>query len=271
MRWDTPAECQTHTFRKNDDHLTLHLVLRGRFEAAQDKARASVEPGHMLLVSDPGWVKRYWRDECEVFNLSINRQALDRVLASELGVDLMQPLKFDNLALARPAATATFARFIENLWLDLTQADSCFRNSHLSGHAERTLSLMLLQCFPHNYRHRFDEPAARGGAPFYVRRVQEYIHAHSSAALSFDDLLAVAGISARSLHYGFQASLGVTPMKYLKQVRLNQARDALAGSARTGETITSIALRCGYASLSRFSCDYKAFFGEGPAQSRRRG
>ena len=42
-------------------------------------------------------------------------------------------------------------------------------------------------------------------APWYVRRVEDFIVAHARDDLSLDDMLqAAAGISARALHKGFR-------------------------------------------------------------------
>ena len=48
------------------------------------------------------------------------------------------------------------------------------------------------------------------------------------ATMLLADLARVAGTSARSLQYAFREQYGTTPTRYLRQVRLDRARDDLA-------------------------------------------
>ena len=77
-------------------------------------------------------------------------------------------------------------------------------------------------------------------------------------------------MSPRTLQYGFRRHRGTTPLQYLKRVRLDLAREALLQARTTGERITDIAGRVGYASASRFSRDYRERFGEAPSVTRLR-
>jgi len=60
----------------------------------------------------------------------------------------------------------------------------------------------------------------------------------------------------------FRAVARVSPMRYLKQLRMDQARQMMvACGLRAGEAAT----RIGYASASHFARDFKAIFGASPA------
>lgn len=74
------------------------------------------------------------------------------------------------------------------------------------------------------------------------------------------------GVSRRTLQNGFHRLLDVSPLAYLKAVRLHQARQALkhAGS------VTEAATTCGFWHFGHFSQDYLALFGERPSQTLRR-
>ena len=103
--------------------------------------------------------------------------------------------------------------------------------------------------------------------PRHVRKVQEYLNAHAHEPVRAEDLARVAGVSLRSLYAGFKAFSGVSPMQYLKDLRLERARaDLLAGKGSVG----SVALLWGFGHLGRFSADYRARFGESPSESLRR-
>jgi transcriptional regulator GlxA family with amidase domain len=108
-------------------------------------------------------------------------------------------------------------------------------------------------------------------SPYYVRRAQDFLHAHSSRTVTVAEITAIAGVSSRALYYGFERYLGATPMKYLKQIRLDSARAALRKARTSRETVTDVALAAGYSNLSRFCRDYRAQFGETPSATMREG
>ena len=59
-------------------------------------------------------------------------------------------------------------------------------------------------------------------------------------------------------------------MGFLREQRLLQARQKLERAASTGESVTDIALGCGFNHLGKFAQIYRARFGETPSETRRR-
>jgi AraC family ethanolamine operon transcriptional activator len=103
-----------------------------------------------------------------------------------------------------------------------------------------------------------------------VRKARAFIHANHGASLRLSDLCRQAHAQARTLEYGFREILGITPIAYLKVLRLHRARERLR-DAGTRQSVTQIALECGFCHLSQFSMDYRRQFGERPSDTRRRG
>lgn len=76
----------------------------------------------------------------------------------------------------------------------------------------------------------------------------------------------MAGLSARSIQYAFQEHYGTTPMRYLRKVRLDRAREDLRqGNA----TVADIASYWGFSNMGRFAREYRTLFGEFPSDTRR--
>lgn len=78
-----------------------------------------------------------------------------------------------------------------------------------------------------------------------------------------------AGMSESSFFSRFRATIGTTPLQYLKTLRLTMARVLLEAGA---ESITEVALQVGYGSHSQLSRDFRRAFGHAPSEvaSRRR-
>ncbi|MGC5171740.1 AraC family transcriptional regulator [Micromonospora sp. DT81.3] len=84
------------------------------------------------------------------------------------------------------------------------------------------------------------------------------------------DATAAIGVPLRTLQEHVRAAAGTTPSALLRDARYRRAHELLAASDQTHESVTSIAQRCGFGHLGRFSVDYRARYGESPAQTLRR-
>ena len=79
-----------------------------------------------------------------------------------------------------------------------------------------------------------------------------------------------AAISPRTLLRAFQAARRISPCRYLRTVRLAQAREALLLSSGGPGTVTEIAMRFGFLELGRFATLYRKTYGECPSATLRR-
>ena len=103
-----------------------------------------------------------------------------------------------------------------------------------------------------------------------IEQARRYIHANLEGALRISNICEAAGIRSRALEYGFRALLGMSPLSYVKALRLNHVYRLLLSPESAGRTITTIAMDSGFCHLSQFAADYHKFFGESPSITRRR-
>ncbi|WP_395023236.1 AraC family transcriptional regulator [Dongia sp.] len=104
-------------------------------------------------------------------------------------------------------------------------------------------------------------------APAAVLKATEYMRRAYPRPITCADAAKVAGISTAHLHGLFKQWLGVTPGRYLGEIRLDRARDRLTASA---EPIVEIALGVGFSEQSAFTRAFRRRFGESPAAYRRK-
>ncbi len=102
-----------------------------------------------------------------------------------------------------------------------------------------------------------------------VKRVIEYLQFHASELPDIQTLCFIAELSERSLQYGFIEYLGLTPIQYLRIVRLNGVRADLFEAHQSTNTVSDIALKWGFIEFGRFSKDYKQLFLELPSKTLR--
>ena len=103
-----------------------------------------------------------------------------------------------------------------------------------------------------------------------VKRVRDYVMAHSRAPITVVDLSRVAGVSPRTLRNGFHEQFGIGPKAYLTALRLSSARRSLREAAPSSTTVTEVALENGFWHLGRFAQAYRRHFGELPTTTLNR-
>lgn len=95
-----------------------------------------------------------------------------------------------------------------------------------------------------------------------INRVVEYLHHRYGEKVTVDEMAAVAAMSPSHFSRVFRKETGHSPLNYLIDLRLAKARRLLV----SGETcVTSVALRCGFASHSHFTDTFRKRFGCPPS------
>ena len=108
-----------------------------------------------------------------------------------------------------------------------------------------------------------------GPMTWQVRRAESYIETHWNETITIGKLARATAASARSIFHHFKISRGLSPMSFVKAVRLAHAREMLQQTGTT-HTVTETAIACGFGNLGHFSSDYFKRFGELPSETLRR-
>jgi AraC family transcriptional regulator len=102
-----------------------------------------------------------------------------------------------------------------------------------------------------------------------INRVIDHIDEHLGDELTLADLADVACFSRFHFHRIFSAMVGETIADYLKRVRLQAAASRLVNNPR--DSVTDIALACGFSSPSVFARAFRDRFGTSASAWRNRG
>ena len=128
----------------------------------------------------------------------------------------------------------------------------------------------ILFAADHSLLARLLEPV-EATLPGSVRRAQEILHDRADEAFTVDDLAAATGMSARGLQSAFRQHLDMTPMEYLRGVRLERAHADLLAADPSRTTVGQIAHRWGFAHVGRFASRYHDRYGTAPSSTLRSG
>lgn len=98
-----------------------------------------------------------------------------------------------------------------------------------------------------------------------VQAAQRYIEQHCCAGITPDDAARHVAMSTRTLARRFAAALGVAPVQYILQCRIEQAKRLLA---RRGLGLRRVAIECGFSDEAVFRRAFKQVTGQAPSAWR---
>jgi len=243
----------------------VQMPLQGA--AAVESGSQRIESSFKLAsVLSPGdSAKMRWNGDSDQIILRISRSLVERTLIGYLGHPLEQPLRFE---LGFQWQECAAWRCLLSYLLDCaTHYPQLAQHKLIMTQIEQLTASTLLMTHQHNYSET--APARRSTIlPRHVRRAQDYLQSHAHEPITAEQLALAAGVSLRSLYTGFKDFLGVSPMHYLRDLRMAQVHTELTSGEVTN--IGGVALRWGFTHMGRFSNDYKLRYGETPSQTLRR-
>ncbi len=95
-----------------------------------------------------------------------------------------------------------------------------------------------------------------------IARLIEHVSAHLNEEITIEDMAAHVGMSRAVFHRKFKEATTMSPLQFVKGIRLNNAAMKMAG----GMTVHEAAMDVGYASPSQFSREFKRAYGQSPKQ-----
>lgn len=101
--------------------------------------------------------------------------------------------------------------------------------------------------------------------PEAIQRVRQHIEDSIGEEIAVSDLASIAELTPQHLIASFRKHMGLTPMRYLWQIRADRGRMLLLQS---GLSVSEIAYQCGYKNPFHFSRHLRQNFGMTPTEVR---
>ncbi len=114
----------------------------------------------------------------------------------------------------------------------------------------------------HTFSHRLEKPSPCTSNA-RIQQVEDFIHENWNENLTLEDLTSVAKVSGKTLGQDFVKKHGVSPSRYIRDLRLSKARAILLKTPE--RSVMCIALQCGFSSLGHFASAYRQKYGELPS------
>jgi AraC-like DNA-binding protein len=247
----------------------INVPLDGEVLSSCGHQQVAATPSMAAVFNPRGrTVLDVWRSGTTQLCLKIERKRLEDEVARFIGQPLKRPLQF---VLPMDLASAHGQRWLHALRLlsdELDHPGGPISHPLLATEVERLIIGALIWGQPHSYSEQMRQPGEIL-RPRHVHLAMQAVDAHPEAAWTAGALAEVAGVGLRSLEDGFRRHLGMTPLQYLRAVRLDRADEDLCG-ATPETTVTDVAFRWGFSHLGRFTEAYRQRFGRRPSETLRR-
>jgi AraC-like DNA-binding protein len=248
--------------RGSTPKVCLHVPERGRYRYAFGRQVHDVGPGEAILLPTRWEHTRRGGAGGTISALALDDEAWQREIRARLPKpapdDVVHPTR---LELASPALRGLKSS-IDALFGAATEPDvPPARRALLEAACVEALAGALWR-----------ESAWTPVPAVAARRVADlegWIDAHLEEPLTLGRLCAVAGVGGRSLQQAFLSRRGMSPMRFVVERRLHRAHARLSGSGRR-DSVSAVALECGFGHLGRFGTLYREVYGEPPSQTLRR-
>ncbi|MFE3769804.1 AraC family transcriptional regulator [Streptomyces sp. NPDC057579] len=233
----------------------------GGLRATLDEATAGVaNPGDTQELRPlPGRRTRF-------LGLRIDAALVHQEFAALTGRPPVSTVRFDfalDLADSKGRAVRLLVR---SLLEQLDSADPLFRRAELQRSQLRCLVTALLLAQPHSHTGELHD-GPQPGFPRSLRAALAFIEANLAEHISLGDIAGAAGCSPRTLSSAFRGRLGLSPLSYVRNLRLDRIREDILAST---DPVGTIAYRWGVSHLGRFAGEYRARFAELPSDTAAR-
>ena len=217
---------------------------------------------------DAGITVTRWPGGSRHLQVKIDQLAVDRALETLLLGALDSPVAFGAALPLQARAAQDWVRLLLMVHRQLECPDNLLQHSLVWDPLVESLIHGLLLVADHPYSQALAAPAAPG-RPGAVRDAMDIIEAGPHLPLTTSTLARQCHVSVRALQAGFRRHLGMSPMAYLRVVRLQRAHRDLRSADADHSTVACIAHRWGFTHLGRFAAAHKEMFGQTPLQILR--
>jgi AraC-like DNA-binding protein len=247
----------------------VHVPLQGWLQSRHRGQQLILTPVLAAIYRpDAEMMATRWPGGSRHLAVKIDQVAVDRALETLIDIPLDSPIPFTAPLPLKAAAAQDWVRLLLMVHRQLACPDSLMRHPMVLDPLVDSLIHGFLLVADHPHREALAAPAAPG-RPAAVRDAVDIIEARPHLPLTTSTLAMQCHVSVRTLQAGFQRHLSMSPMAYVRVVRLRHAHRDLRSADPTHNTVAAIAHRWGFTNRSRFAAAHKTMYGQTPLQTLR--
>ncbi len=230
-----------------------------------DEPRDVFAPGDVTLVSPPDLPYSGHLSHTSYDLTMFDSDLLDHVATPAPGregdsVRLVGHRPISTQATRQLHATIDYLRTVMN-------TDHLRASPLIASTAAEHLAAVVVTTFPTN---AVLEPTAADRAsakPETLRRAAAYIDSNAHSDITLADIASAVHVTTRTVQYMFRRHMDMSPMEYLRRVRMDHAHRQLLSADPETTSVQQIAAQWGFAHPGRFSALYRKTYGRNPSDT----
>ncbi|MFE0698700.1 AraC family transcriptional regulator [Streptomyces sp. NPDC058872] len=250
----------------------LNAPLSGTMEMRQGGGgRIVATPDEALLLDPTGdtFLDR-WSGDCRTLSVKVGAAELRDRLERLTGRAVRAPLAFEPRLDITRGPGLSWVRFARQVAAEALAGDGLATHDLVARPLQEALLNGLLLAAEHPWREDLAHPGEpRRPAP--VKRAMDAVREHPEHPFTTTELAALSRVSVRRLQESFREYVGMSPMAYVREVRLDRVHEELRRAAPDEAAVSEVAWRWGFAHQGRFAARYREKFGESPSRTLRAG
>lgn len=254
----------------------INLCCAGSARYQIDGLNLEIGPQRPLYFA-PGQEYRFITEHYNgaVFHVDLNRLQQTAAAIAGMGVSsrrFAHELEAPRTVSSQDQRSAVYLRILRRCFalLDEPELEPVGELHHLQVDDLIYRALALLLC-PSLERLIADQGSPAGmGREQIFEDLLNWIESHISEPINLTALEQRTGYSRRNLQLAFQQRFGCGPIHWVRQRRLEKARQQLL-DPQPGESVAAVSARFGFSSVSVFSRDFRSAFGLRPSDLLREG
>ena len=246
------------------DELELIMIHRGTIAAGAGRTSVTLTAGEGCFIK-AGALHNIWKvddNPCEYRSVVFHPRLIGSV-DSIFWLNCVQPLGEPGFAQMIPFLSGDnhgFPAFFSRLWQVQEERNAGYENDI------RYLLTKFAAQLSNTPAEKERRPSKREARDMERMKVMlSFLEAHYAEELTLERIAESAGISATEAMRCFRRSIGVSPIRFLKERRLQRAAGMLRN---TEQSISEIAASCGFWDMSYFTKVFRQLYGLTPTAYR---
>ncbi|KGJ86923.1 helix-turn-helix domain-containing protein [Colwellia psychrerythraea] len=217
-----------------------------------------------ILQATGGFWDASFKQHLKFIVAAFDRETFCRNIELLTGEEIPNIWLISKASLTEPSSLKNYADGLESILTTVQNSPEILKKENaqrmLADSILRLTLAVLTKTTPINEQQVNQSNRVKG-----VRLVIDYLHHYAAQVPTIPELCNIAQLSERNLQYAFKEYLGITPIRYLRLVRLNGVKRDLVLAHPKKDRIVDIALNWGFIELGRFAGEYRQLFQELPS------
>ena len=250
------------------DKVAVVWPTSGRVAGCCGGVDGQARAGEIAVFAQPDLPSRSQSEDLTVTSVLLDHSLVAGVATGLPSGQAPLPVRFSGFAPVDELST--------RLWQDTVRyVETCVLSADVLatplvlGHASRLLAAVTLGAFPNTVTADPSTADRTDHQPVLLRRAVEYIESNVANDISLADIAEAVHVTPRAVQYMFRRHLDITPVAYLRRLRLQRAHADLLKASRERDTVTAIAAHWGFAHTGRFAVHYRQTYGQSPHSTLR--